>query len=102
MGKRADKQRNIFVEPWIRMGSGLLGMGQSYVMNVLATLEPRRRQRIPIDVDIELALQDRGAAQSRTASRTTRAGGPPFVVVVGDTAIRYPDTRVPHRGAAGR
>jgi ribosome-associated translation inhibitor RaiA len=81
MSSSDDKQRIIFRENVIRVGTGFVAKERPFVLDTLSTLGPHLGRWDPHDVDIDVSLQDRGGNEQRVTVRTTLPGLPPLVAV---------------------
>ena len=81
MSKSDKKQRNVFRENVIHVGSGFLAKERPHVLEALSTLGLHLGRWDPRDVDIEVSLQDRGGKEQRITLRTSLPGRPPLVAV---------------------
>lgn len=81
MSKLVDQKRNAFLERVIHVGAGFVAKERPHVLDALATLGPHLGRRDPIDIDVEISLQDRGGAQQRITLRASQPGRPPLVAV---------------------
>ncbi len=81
MSKFDKKQRNVFPESVINVGTGFVAKERSHVVEALSTLEPHLGRWDPNDVNVEVSLQDRGGKEQRITLRTTLPGRPLLVAV---------------------
>ena len=81
MSKSDDEQRITFRENAIHVGAGFVAKERPHVVDSLSTLGPHLGRWDPRDVDIEVALQDRGGNEQRVTLRTILPGLPPLVAV---------------------
>jgi len=81
MSKSDSRQRNVFRENVIHVGTGFLARDREHVVAELSTLEPHLGRWDRGDVDVEVSLQDRGGKEQRVTLRTTLPGFPLLVAV---------------------
>ncbi len=81
MKNSQDDQRKAFRKNAIRVGAGFAAKEQSFVMDSLSLLAPYLGKWDPRDIDIDVALQDRGGAEQRITLRTRLPGRPLLVAV---------------------
>src|SRR6476660_3964525 len=81
MSKFDDNQRHVLRENVIRVGAGFVAKERPHVLEALSTLGPHRGRWDPIQVDIDVTLQDRGGKEERVTLRTTLPGRPQLVAV---------------------
>jgi ribosome-associated translation inhibitor RaiA len=87
MSKSDNKQRNVFGENVLHVGSGFVEKERPHVLEVLSTLEPHLGRWDPRDVDVEVSLQDRGGKEQRVTLRTSLPGLPPLVAVADNSDL---------------
>lgn len=81
MKRSQDDQRKAFRENAIRVGAGFAAKEQTFVMDSLSLLAPYLGKWDPRNVEIDVALQDRGGTEQRITLRTRLPGRPLLVAV---------------------
>ena len=71
----------------LHMGAGFVARERPHVLAALAALKPHLDRWDPLDICLEVSLQDRGRGEQRVTLRTTLPGFPPLVAVAGDRDI---------------
>jgi ribosome-associated translation inhibitor RaiA len=69
------------------MGVGFVAKERPHVLQALAALEPHLGRWDPLDISLEVSLQDRGRKEQRVTLRTTLPGFPPLVAVAGNRDV---------------
>lgn len=69
------------------MGVGFVAKERPHVLEVLAGLEPHLGRWDPVDISLEVTLQDRGRKEQRVTLRTTLPGLPALVAVADNRDI---------------
>jgi ribosome-associated translation inhibitor RaiA len=87
MRKSRNGTQNPLGEYVLHMGVGFVAKERPHVLQALAALEPHLRQWDPLDVSLEVSLQDRGRKEQRVTLRTTLPGLPPLVAVADNRDI---------------
>jgi ribosome-associated translation inhibitor RaiA len=76
-----DDTYNPLGEYVLHMGAGFVAKERPHVLETLATLAPHLGRWSPLDVSLEVSLQDRGRREQRVTLRTTLPGLSPLVAV---------------------
>ena len=69
------------------MGVGFVAKERPHVLEALAALEPHLGRWDPLDISLEVSLQDRGRQEQRVTLRTTLPGLAPLVAVADNRDI---------------
>lgn len=81
MRRSSDGTHNPLGEYVLHMGAGFVAKERPHVLAALATLESHLGPWDPLDISLEVSLQDRGRREQRVTLRTTLPGLPPLVAV---------------------
>ena len=79
--RTTDSTYNPLGEYVLHMGVGFVSKERPHVLQTLATLAPHLGRWDPLDVCLEVSLQDRGRREQRVTLRTTLPGLSPLVAV---------------------
>jgi ribosome-associated translation inhibitor RaiA len=81
MRRSSDGTHNPLGEYVLHMGVGFVAKERPHVLEALAALEPHLGHWNPLDISLEVSLQDRGRKEQRVTLRTTLPGLQPLVAV---------------------
>lgn len=87
MRRSRDGTHNPLGEYVLHMGVGFVAKERPHVLEALAALEPHLARWDPLDISLEVSLQDRGRQEQRVTLRTTLPGHPPLVAVADNRDI---------------
>ncbi|WAC90122.1 hypothetical protein [Mycobacterium sp. Aquia_213] len=87
MKRSANRAHNPLGEYVLHMGAGFVSKERPHVLEALATLEPHLGRWDPLNVSLEVSLQNRGRKEQRVTLRTTLPGLPPLVAVADNPDI---------------
>jgi ribosome-associated translation inhibitor RaiA len=87
MRRSSDKTHKPLGEYVLHMGAGFVAKERPQVLEALATLEPYLGRWDPLDLSLEVSLQDRGRREQRVTLRTTLPGLPPLVAIADNQDI---------------
>jgi hypothetical protein len=87
MRRSSGKTHNPLGEYVLHMGAGFVAKERPHVLEALATLEPYLGRWDPLDLSLEVSLQDRGRREQRVTLRTTLPGLPPLVAIADNRDI---------------
>ena len=79
--RTTDDTYNPLGEYVLHMGAGFVAKERPHVLQTLATLAPHLGRWDPLDVCLEVSLQDRGRREQRVTLRTTLPGLSPLIAV---------------------
>ncbi len=81
MRRSSDRIENPLGEYVLHLGVGFVAKERPHVLRALAALESHLGRWDPLDLSLEISLQDRGRKEQRVTLRTTPPGLPPLVAV---------------------
>jgi ribosome-associated translation inhibitor RaiA len=81
MRRSSDRTQNPLGEYVLHLGAGFVAKERPHVLQALAALESHLGRWDPLDISLEISLQDRGRKEQRVTLRTTLPGLPPLVAV---------------------
>ena len=81
MRRSSDARHNPLGEYVLHMGAGFVAKERPHVLAALATLKSHLGRWDPLDISLEVSLQDRGRKEQRVTLRTSLPGLPPLVAV---------------------
>jgi ribosome-associated translation inhibitor RaiA len=81
MRRSSDRIANPLGEYVLHLGVGFVAKERPHVLQALAALESHLGRWDPLDLSLEISLQDRGRKEQRVTLRTTPPGLPPLVAV---------------------
>jgi len=84
-----DDTFNPLGEYVLHMGVGFVSKERPHVLQTLATLAPHLGRWDPLDVCLEVSLQDRGRKEQRVTLRTTLPGLSPLVAVADHPDVTF-------------
>jgi ribosome-associated translation inhibitor RaiA len=87
MKRSTGRAHNPLGEYVLHVGVGFVGKERPHVLEALAALEPHLGRWDPLDVTLEVSLQNRGRREQRVTLRTTLPGLPPLVAVADNPDI---------------
>jgi hypothetical protein len=87
--RTTDSTYNPLGEYVLHMGVGFVSKERPHVLQTLATLAPHLGRWDPLDVCLEVSLQDRGRKEQRVTLRTTLPGLSPLVAVADHPDVTY-------------
>ena len=87
MKRYRDSAHNPLGEYVLHMGVGFVAKERPHVLEALAGLEPHLGRWDPLDIGLEVSLQDRGRKEQRVTLRTTLPGLPPLMAVADNRDI---------------
>jgi ribosome-associated translation inhibitor RaiA len=87
MRRSSDRTQNPLGEYVLHLGAGFVAKERPHVLQALAALESHLGRWDPLDISLEISLQDRGRKEQRVTLRTTLPGFPPLVAVAGNRDV---------------
>ncbi len=81
MRRSRDTTQNPLGEYVLHLGAGFVAKERPHVLQALAALGSHLGRWDPLDISLEISLQDRGRKEQRVTLRTTLPGLPPLVAV---------------------